>query len=96
MIGLMLEVPGEPAPVRHYYAVGQDDRSRAEWAAIDAASGVGKLIMSPYGGAEPVEAIAEVPAKVAGQMGLREGQVRALGDKWPRRWLGSIKASTHE
>lgn len=96
MIGLMLEVAGEPAAVRHYYAVGQEDQSRAEWAAIDAASGVGKLAMSPVGGAEPVEAIAEVPAKIAQRMGLRDGQVRALGDKWPRRWLGSIKTSVHE
>ena len=91
MIGLMLEVEGEPAPVRHYYAVGQEDRSRAEWAAIDAAAGTGKVAMSPVGGLEPVQAIAELPAKLAARLGLRDGQVRPLGDRWPRRWLGAVR-----
>src|SRR5664279_5508930 len=37
MIAVMLQSEDEPAPVRRYFAVGRTDRSRAEWAAVDAA-----------------------------------------------------------
>lgn len=88
MVGVMLEVDGEPAPVRHFYAVGHDDRNRAEWAAIDQALTLGAVATSPVGGTEPVEAFARLSAKVVKRMGLREGAVRPLGPLWPRRWLG--------
>jgi hypothetical protein len=87
MVGVMLEVAGEAAPVRHFYAVGHDDRNRAEWAAIDQALTLGAVATSPVGGVEPVEAFARLSPKVVKRMGLRDGAVRPLGALWPRRWL---------
>jgi hypothetical protein len=87
MVGVMLEVAGEPAPVRHFYAVGHDDRNRAEWAAIDQALTAGAVATSPVGGIEPVEAFARLTPKVVKRMDLRDGAVRPLGAVWPRRWL---------
>ena len=83
----MLEMDGEPAPVRHFYAVGHDDRNRAEWAAVDQALSQGAVATSPVGGVEPVEAFARLSPKVIKRMGLRDGVVRPLGPLWPRRWL---------
>jgi hypothetical protein len=87
MVGVMLEVASEPAPVRHFYAVGHDDRNRAEWAAIDQALTQGAVATSPIGGIEPVEAFARLSPKVIKRMDLRHGAVRPLGAVWPRRWL---------
>ena len=87
LVGIMLELPDEAAPVRHFYAVGHEDRSRAEWAAIDAAIGLGAVATSPFGGVEPVEAFARLSPRVVKRMGLVEGRVRPLGRLWPRRWL---------
>lgn len=87
MVGVMLEVDGEPEPVRHFYAVGCEDRSRAEWAAIDEALTLGAVATSPIGGIEPVEAFARLSPRTVRRMGLAEGRVRPLGRLWPRRWL---------
>ena len=35
LIGVMVERAGEPAPVRYFFAVGHEDRAKAEWTAID-------------------------------------------------------------
>ena len=87
LIGVMVEVAGEPAAVRHFFAVGHADQAKAEWLSIDQAQKLGQVAMSPVGGLEPVHAVAEVtPAKV-GMLGLKPGEVRALGPRWPRRWL---------
>ena len=87
LIGVMVEVPGEPVAVRHFFAVGLADQAKAEWLSIDQAQKLGQVAMSPVGGLEPVHAVAEVtPAKV-GMLGLKPGEVRALGPRWPRRWL---------
>jgi hypothetical protein len=87
MVGVMLELPEAAAPVRHFYAVGQEDRSRAEWAAIDQALSLGAVATSPFAGVEPVEAFAKLSPRVVKRMGLGEGAVRPLGPLWPRRWL---------
>ena len=87
MVGVMLELADEPAPVRHFYAVGHEDRNRAEWAAVDQALTLGAVATSPVGGVEPVEAFARLSPRVVKRMGLREGAVRPLGALWPRRWL---------
>ncbi len=87
LVGVLVEVPDAPAPVRHYFAVGFPDRGKAEWTAIDNAVGLGPVATSPAGGIEPVEAIAEIPAARMKTLGLAPGQVRGLGWKWPRRWL---------
>jgi len=88
MIGVLVEGEGRAsAPSRLFFAVAQPDRARAEWAAADRAMLAGTISASPHGGMEPVEAIAELTAHKMDQLGLAAGQVRALGDRWPRRWL---------
>jgi hypothetical protein len=36
-----------------------------------------------------VEAVAALSPDVARAMGLKDGQVKALGSRWPRRWIGN-------
>lgn len=90
MIGVMLHVEGEPGPVRRFFAVGEGEQARAEWRAVDAAITEGSVAVSPFKGLEPVHAVAELTAARVALMGLRSGEVRALGWRWPRRWLGTF------
>ena len=46
MIGVMVELPGEPKPLRHFFAVGHEDRAKAEWTAIDRAMLIGGVAVS--------------------------------------------------
>jgi hypothetical protein len=87
MIGVMLETPDEVAPVRHFFAVRDADRARAEWRAIDRARAFGHLAASPVGGLEPVHLVSELSPKVVQAQALRPDEVRPLGWKWPRRWI---------
>lgn len=87
VIAVMIEPPGEPEPVRHFYAVGFEDRAKAEWTAIDAAGLIGPLVTSPVKGQEPVQAMKALPPARMKRLGLQAGQVRALGPLWPRAWL---------
>ena len=48
MIGVMVELAGEPKAVRHFFAVGGEDRSRAEWKAVDQALLIGPVATNPY------------------------------------------------
>jgi hypothetical protein len=47
----------------------------------------GPVASSPSAGREPVEALREVVAYKMRELGLKSGEARALGDKFPRRWL---------
>lgn len=87
MIAVMVELEGEPQPVRHFFAVGLEERARAEWKAIDRAMQLGPVATSPVGGLEPVHAVAELPAKSIERHALKPGEVRPLGRRWPRLWL---------
>ena len=87
MIGVMVELAGEPKPLRHFFAVGHEDRAKAEWTAIDRAMLIGGVAVSPVGGLEPVHAISELTPQIVKSLALKPGEVRALGWKWPRRWL---------
>ncbi|HEY9218059.1 MAG TPA: hypothetical protein VIO94_08420 [Phenylobacterium sp.] len=87
MIGVMLEVAGEPAPLRHFFAVGHEDRAKAEWTAIDKAMLTGHVASSPVGGMEPVHVVSELSPATIKKLALRPGEVRPLGWKWPRRWI---------
>ncbi len=87
VVGVMVEVPGERYPVRHYFGVGKAEREQAEWAAVDRALEIGGVASSPFRGIEPVEAIREIVAYRMRELGLKTGEIRALGDKFPRRWL---------
>jgi hypothetical protein len=88
MIAVMVELADEPLPVRHFYAVAKPDQGRAEWAAVDCATALGMVATSPVGGVEPVEAVAPLALHTVKQIGLAPGQVKAMGRRWPRRWLG--------
>ncbi len=87
LIGVLIKLSGQIDPVRHVYAVGLQDRARAEWAALDHAITVGEVASSPFGGMEPVEAMLQLPPSTIDWSGLNQGEVRALGVKWSRRWL---------
>ena len=87
LIAVLVELPGEPAPLRHYFAVGHDDRAKSEWTAVDWAGRAGRVASSPVSGQEPVEAVRALsPAKMK-ILGLTQGEVRELGWRHPRRWL---------
>ncbi len=96
LIGVMVEAPDEPAPVRCFFAVGVDDRAKAEWRAIDGAMLIGPIATSPVAGLEPVHMVAELTAKTIGTMALKPGEVRPLGRRWPRRWLPAPPARSPE
>jgi len=87
LVAVMLEVEGERAPMRHYYAVGVADQARAEWTAVDRAVMAGRVATSPIGGIEPVAAVKALSAWRMKTLGLAQGEVRALGFNHPRRWL---------
>lgn len=87
MIGVMVTPEGEPAPLRHFFAVGHEDRAKAEWTAIDHALKIGPVAESPFQGLEPVHVVGELNAAKVKAMALKPGQVRAFGWKWPRRWV---------
>ena len=93
IIAVLLEPEGEPRPVRHYFAVAQSDQARAEWAAADAALVTDHVAPSPSGGMEPIEALSQLSASSVRSLGLRPGQVKPLGAKWPRRWITPVPAS---
>ncbi len=89
LIGVMVELAGEPLPLRHFFAVGHEDRARAEWKAIDRALLIGKVATSPIDSLEPVHAVSELPADAVTKLALKAGEVRSLGRKWPRRWVNA-------
>jgi hypothetical protein len=90
LIGVLVETPEEPAPLRRYYAVAKPDRAQAEWAAVDQAMSVGRIANSPLGGVEPVQAEGELPARLLAAQGVKPGMVRDLGFRTPRRWLSGM------
>jgi len=87
MIGVMVEVEGEPLALRHFFAVGHEDRAKAEWRAVDSALLIGRVATSPVKGLEPVHMVSELSAKTIGALALKPSEVRSLGWRWPRRWL---------
>jgi hypothetical protein len=89
LIGVLVRVPGEAEPQRHYYAVGLADRARAEWAAADRAMLIGDIASSPFRGTEPVDAMKALTPYAFDWSGLKAGEVKPLGTKHPRRWLGA-------
>ena len=89
LIGVLVRVEGAAEPLRHFYAVGHEDRAQAEWAAADLAIQVGDIASSPFRGAEPVETLRQLSRTSFDWSGLGRREVRALGVKWPRRWLSA-------
>jgi hypothetical protein len=87
LIGVMVEQAGEPVALRHFFAVGHPDRAGAEWRAVDQALTIGHVATSPVKGLEPVHAVGELSAKSIIGLGLKPGEVRSLGWRWPRRWI---------
>ncbi len=87
LIGVMVAVAGEPRALRHFFAVGFEDRAKAEWSAVDVALGLGEVAASPVGGLEPVHAVSALSAHTVRQLGLKPKEVRSLGWRWPRKWI---------
>jgi hypothetical protein len=87
LIGVMVELAGEPVALRHFFAVGHEDRAKAEWRAIDKALLIGRVAGSPVSGLEPVHAVSQLPLKTINALALKPGEVRSLGWRWPRRWI---------
>ena len=87
LVGVLLELPGETAPLRHYFAIGHEDQGKSEWTAVDWAGRAGRVATSPNGGQEPVEAVRPLSAAKMKMLGLAQGEVRELGWRHPRRWL---------
>jgi len=87
VVAVMVAAEEEPTPLRRYFAVGRPDQQRAEWAAVDAATALGRVAASPVAGNEPVEAVAALPGSLMKRMGLADGAIRPLGEKLPRRWM---------
>lgn len=87
VIGVMVELAGEPAPLRHYYAIGFEDRAKAEWTALDAAMTLGAITSGPFKGQEPVQTLGQLTPARMKRLGLLAREVRALGRAWPRKWL---------
>jgi hypothetical protein len=87
LVGVLVKTPETAEPVRHFYAVGHEDRARAEWAAADLAMQLGDIASSPHRGTEPVETLRQLSRASFDWSGLTRGEVRPLGVKWPRRWL---------
>jgi len=87
LIGVLVQLPDEPRPLRHYFAVGHEDQGKSEWTAVDRARDAGRIAESPVGGQEPVAAIRQLTLAKMKSLGLAPGQVRDLGWKHPRRWL---------
>jgi hypothetical protein len=86
LIGVMVELAGEPAPLRHFFAVGHQDQAKAEWRAVDRALMLGAVAVSPFRGLEPVHAVSALSAKTVKSLALKSDEVRSLGWRWPRRW----------
>jgi hypothetical protein len=86
LIGVMVELAGEPLAMRHFFAVGHGDQAKAEWTAIDSALLIGKVAVSPVRGLEPVHAVSELSPRTIKALGLKPSEVRSLGWRWPRRW----------
>jgi hypothetical protein len=87
IIGVLVELPEEPVAVRHFFAVRQDDRARAEWKALDGAALIGHVATSPVGGMEPVHAVSRLTLRSVNNLALKPGEARNLGRRWPRRWI---------
>jgi hypothetical protein len=96
MIGVLVEGAAGAAPTRQFFAVAQPDRARAEWAAADRAMLLGAIASSPHFGHEPVDAVGELNERALHLLGLGAGQIKALGDKWPRRWLPAARVLPHD
>lgn len=87
LIGVLVRPPGEAEPLRQFFAIGIEDRARAEWAAADRAMLIGDIASSPWRGIEPVESMKRLGPHAFEWSGLKDGETRALGTKHPRRWL---------
>ena len=87
LIAVLVELPGEPRPLRCYFAVGHEDQAKSEWTAVDWAGRAGRVAASPVAGQEPVEAVRALSLAKMKILGLAPGEVRELGWRHPRRWL---------
>lgn len=93
LIGVMVELVGEPIALRHFFAVGHGDQAKAEWTAIDSALLIGRVATSPVRGLEPVHVVSELSPRTIKALALKPSEVRSLGWRWPRKWTTFEQAS---
>jgi hypothetical protein len=87
LVGVLVQLREEAAPLLHYFAVGHADQGKCEWTAVDHAAREGLVATGPVGGQEPVRALRALSLGKMSSLGLKPGEVRALGWRHPRRWL---------
>ena len=87
VVGVLLQPPGEPRPLLHYFAAVFEDQGKAEWTAVDFAGREGRIASSPVAGQEPVQAIRPLTRDRMNRLGLASGELRSLGWRRPRPWL---------
>ena len=75
MIGVMVELAGEPAPLRHYFAIGHEDQGKSEWTAVDWAGRAGRVA----DGLEEVPVALEGCERTGARVGIAE-LLRIKGD----------------
>ena len=54
LIGVLVRLPDQAQPVRHFWAVGMADRARAEWAAAKLASATAHIQRRRASAAVPI------------------------------------------
>ncbi|MCA6296334.1 MAG: hypothetical protein IM624_01915 [Phenylobacterium sp.] len=87
VIAVLTEASDGPELRRLFFAVGFADQGQAEWKAVDAAAAEAPLAPGPRGGLEPVQALSSLTDIAMRRKGLLAGEVRPLGEAWPRNWL---------
>lgn len=87
VIAVLTEPADGPERRRLFFAVGFADQGQAEWKAVDAAAGEAPVAPGPRGGIEPVQALSPLTDAAMRKRGLLAGEVRLLGEAWPRNWL---------
>jgi hypothetical protein len=85
VIAVLTEPDGDPR--RLFFAVGFQDQGQAEWKALDAAAAMAPVAPGPRSGVEPVQALSSLSDAAMRRRGLLAGEVRPLGEAWPRNWL---------
>ena len=78
LIGVLVQPPGEPAPLLHYFAVGHADQGKCEWTAVDRARDAGRIAESPLRGQEPVMAIRQLSLLAPDDLGLLDTELLKL------------------
>ncbi len=79
LIGVIVELWDQPVALHHYFAVGDEDRAKAEWKAIDQALLIGHAAVSQVGDLKAVHAIWRAAAQDCCRPGAEVGRSAVVG-----------------